>query len=163
MINLAVTGCLGRMGQRIIHLGLQDKDFNIDTLLEYPGHPKAGETVNDISIETSVEELKGSDVIIDFTIPDATMANIDACVELGVNMVIGTTGLNAEQIKKIEEASKKIGIVFSSNMSIGVNLVFKTLANLSNAVPENYTVKMTEAHHIHKKMLLQEQPRPLLK
>ena len=90
-------------------------------------------------------------MLIEFTSPEATLAHLDACVKHKVKMVIGTTGINPEQTVKIKTAAKKIPIVFSSNMSIGVNIVFKIAEMLAKATPITYEVNMVEAHHIHKK------------
>ncbi len=148
MIRLAVSGCQGRMGQRITALGLADKTFKVTTLLE-----RAGVTghVEGIAISPSNDSLKGCDVLIEFTTPEATMLNLKACIKHKVKMVIGTTGLTDAEKKEIKKASAKIPIVFSSNMSIGVNIFFKVAALLSQKTPENYNVAMIEAHHIHKK------------
>ncbi|MCK5580354.1 MAG: 4-hydroxy-tetrahydrodipicolinate reductase [Candidatus Omnitrophica bacterium] len=151
MIKLAVTGCQGRMGQRITHLALEDDAFTVQTLLEHKDHPKVNEKINDIIISTSVDALKGNDVIIDFTTPESTLANIEACVSHGVKMVIGTTGFTPEQIDTIHKAAETIPIVFASNMSIGVNILFKLAQTLAQVAPDMYKVTMTEAHHIHKK------------
>ena len=124
MVNLSVSGAWGRMGQAIIKLALQNpKTFKITTLLEYKDHPKLKEKVNGIAVSADNNSLKGADVLIEFTLPEATIENLNACVKHNVKMVIGTTGLNPDQVKKIEEASKKIPIVFASNMSIGVNVL----------------------------------------
>ena len=79
------------------------------------------------------------------------MANLKTCVALGVKMVVGTTGLNPSQSEEIRKASQKIAIVFSSNMSIGVNIFFNLAKDLAQRAPENYKVRMVETHHIHKK------------
>ncbi len=151
MITLAVSGCQGRMGQRITQLGLADKDFKVATLLENKNHPKANETISGIRISTSADALKGNDVLIEFTTPEATIEHVNACVNYGVKMVIGTTGLTKEQVEKIQQAAKTIPIVFSSNMSIGVNILFKLAEMLAKTTPASYAINMTEAHHIHKK------------
>ena len=151
MINLAISGAQGRMGQRITALALQDKAFKVKTLLEYKGHPRAGEPISGINLSTDNSALKGNDVLIEFTLPEATIQNLDSCVKNKVNMVIGTTGLTPEQVKKIKAASKKIAIVFSSNMSVGVNLVFKLVGLAGATTGKNYTINIVEAHHIHKK------------
>jgi 4-hydroxy-tetrahydrodipicolinate reductase len=151
MIKLAVSGCLGRMGQRITALGSADKDFKITCLLESPDHPQSDQTISGIKIATTPDALKGSAVLIEFTSPEATMLNLEGCLKHKVKMVIGTTGINSEQRARIEAASKQIPIVFSSNMSIGVNIVFKLAEMLAKAAPPNYEVRMVEAHHIHKK------------
>lgn len=148
MIRLAVSGCQGRMGQRISALALADKAFKISALLERPG--VSGE-VDGIAISSSTDALKNCQVLIDFTAPEATMANIKACLKHKVKMVIGTTGFTDAQKKEIKKASTKIPIVFSSNMSVGVNVFFKVSEMISKRTPDNYAISMVEAHHIHKK------------
>ena len=152
MIKLAVSGCRGRMGQRIIHFASQDKIFKLTTLLEHPNHPLFNEKMLQLPVHTDAfSALKGSQVLIEFTTPEATIQNLEACLKNKVNMVIGTTGLSEDQIKKIKTASKKIAIVFSSNMSVGVNLLFKLTELTASKTGAHYSIHMTEAHHIHKK------------
>lgn len=151
VIRLAVSGCQGRMGQRIAHFAFSDKDFKVTALLEHAQHPKANETVQGLKVSTSTDALKGCTVLIEFTTPEATLIHMDACVKHGVRMVIGTTGLTPEQTERIKKASAQIPIVFSSNMSVGVNILFKLAKELARTAPKNYQVNMTEAHHIHKK------------
>lgn len=151
MIRLAVSGCQGRMGQRITHLALEDKAFQVTTLLEHKDHPKVSEPIQDIKISTTPDDLKGSDVLIEFTTPEATLKNLNACLTHGVKMVIGTTGFTAQEVEQLQKASETIAIVFASNMSIGVNILFKLAQELAEKTPESYAVKITEAHHVHKK------------
>ncbi len=151
MINLAISGCQGRMGQRITQLALADKNLKITTLLEHKNHPKAGEAVSGIKISTDNSAIKGADVLIEFTLPEGSLENLSACVKHKVAMVIGTTGFTPEQVKKIKAASKKIPIVFSSNMSVGVNLVFRLVELAGQKTGKNYSINIVEAHHIHKK------------
>ena len=151
MIKLAISGCQGRMGNRITHLAVEDKVFKVSTLLEHSAHPKVNEPVAGIKIQTDSSALKGCHVLIEFTTPDATLEHIETCLKYKAGMVIGTTGLNEDQIKKIKSASKKIPIVFSSNMSVGVNVLFKLTETAAKKLGQNYSMKITEAHHIHKK------------
>jgi 4-hydroxy-tetrahydrodipicolinate reductase len=151
MIHLAISGCLGRMGQRIIALAKEDREFKIGCLLENPSHPQINQQIDGITVSGDNDALKGSEVLIEFTSPEATLINLEACVKHNVRMVIGTTGLKPEQIAQIKTAAKKIPIVFSSNMSIGVNIVFKLAQMIGQAAPDSYHVRMVEAHHIHKK------------
>lgn len=151
MIKLAVSGCQGRMGNRITHLALEDKNFKITALLEHKDHPKAQEPIQNIFIQTDSAALKGCRALIEFTTPEATLEHVEACLKYRIGMVIGTTGLNQEQIKKIKSAAKKIPIVFSSNMSVGVNVLFKLTELAAEKLGQNYSMKITEAHHIHKK------------
>lgn len=151
MIKLAVSGCQGRMGQSITRLALADSAFKLTVLLEHKDHPKVNETVGNLKISTDNSTLQGTDTLIEFTTPEATIANIQACVQHNVKMVIGTTGLQREQIEAIRRASKNIPIVFASNMSVGVNILFKLTQVAAEKTGTSYTINMSEAHHAHKK------------
>jgi len=151
MIHLAISGCQGRMGQRITHLALNDNELKVTTLLEHKEHPKANEQLHGIKISTTPEALQGCDVLIEFTTPQATLEHLDACVKFGVKMVIGTTGFSTDQIEQIHKACSTIPIILASNMSIGVNLLFKLTQQLAETTPSSYAVKISEAHHVHKK------------
>ena len=94
--------------------------------------------------------LKDADVLIDFTRPEGTMAHLAVCEELGVQLVIGTTGLTAEQKARLTEGAKKIGIVFAPNMSVGVNVTLKLLQMAAKAMDSGYDIEIVEAHHKHK-------------
>jgi len=151
MIKLAVSGSQGRMGQSITRLALADNDFTLTTLLEHKDHPKANESDHGLNISTDNADLKGCDVLIEFTSPEATIANLQACLECNVKMVIGTTGLQPEQIDQIKKATEQIPIVFASNMSVGVNILFKLTQIAAEKTGQAYTINMSEAHHVHKK------------
>jgi 4-hydroxy-tetrahydrodipicolinate reductase len=150
-IKLAVSGCQGRMGQRITALALKDKDFKISALLESKERPDVPLMSNNIPVNFESNALKGSTVLIEFTSPEATLEHLKACQKYGVNMVIGTTGLTKAQIAQIKKASSKIAIVFSSNMSVGVNLVFSLIAHAAKITGKSYQMRLIETHHVHKK------------
>ena len=150
-VKLAVSGCCGRMGQRITALALKERIFKISALLEGQNRPDTPAMMHNVPISFSNEVIKGSNVLIEFTVPEATIVNLNACVKYKVNMVIGTTGLTPPQIAQIKKASKKIAIVFSSNMSVGVNVVFGLIRQASQITGKNYEIRLTETHHIHKK------------
>ncbi len=151
MIKLAVSGCQGRMGQSITRLACEDKEFALTTALEHSDHPKADESIGDLKISTDNSSLEGCDTLIEFTLPEGTMANLQACVQHNVKMVIGTTGLQTDQIAEIKKVSEKIPIVFASNMSVGVNIIFKLTQIAAEKTGKSYRINMSEAHHIHKK------------
>ena len=151
MIKLAVSGCQGRMGQRILDLALKEKAFQIACLLENKDRPDVNNKVMGFPVYFNLDALKGSQVLIEFTTPDATMEHLKACAKYGVKMVIGTTGLSPAQISKIKKASAKIPIVFSSNMSVGVNIVFGLIRRAAQVTGKNYDMYLTETHHVHKK------------
>lgn len=150
MIKLAITGCWGRMGQFITELALKDKDFQIVALIESPSRTDVPLSMHGITIARDISAIKGADVLIDFTLPEPTMNNLAACLKYDVGMVIGTTGLSDAQRAEIAVASEKVAIVQSTNMSVGVNLVFGLLKKMGEAL-KAYNISITETHHIHKK------------
>lgn len=150
MIKLAITGCRGRMGQFITNLALKDQDIQVVALVESPSCPDVPEEIAGVMVSRDISAIQGADVLIDFTLPQPTMNNVSACLEYKVAMVIGTTGLSDEDRERILAASEHIPIVQSTNMSIGVNVVFGLLKK-SAALLNGYKVSITETHHIHKK------------
>jgi len=151
MRNLAITGCKGRMGRRILVLAIADGKFEVSALLEHPDAISGADTLNGIPVSASLEAMEGCDVLIDFTSPEASIKHLQYCRDHNIKMVIGTTGFSPEQEEDIRAASAKIPIVFSSNMSVGVNILFQAAQLIAKATPDSYMVRMTEAHHIHKK------------
>lgn len=151
MINIAVIGCCGKMGKRIIALTHKDKELKLTAALEREGHPELGTMIIEgVSISDDLNSLKNSDVVIDFTpMPDKGEL-LDAVLRLKKSLVIGTTGLNPEQVKIIEKAAAGAAILYSPNMSVGVNLLFNLIREAA-AKLKNYNVRIKEAHHIHKK------------
>jgi len=151
MIRLAISGCRGKMGQRISKLVGADKEFEIVVLLERKNHPDVGTDVGNIKIGDSLDNIKDADVLIDFTTPEATIENLNVCAKHKKPIVIGTTGLTAEQQDEIKAASQEIPIVLSPNMSVGVNLLFKLVKEAAKKLSKDYRVSIKEAHHIYKK------------
>lgn len=150
MIKLAISGARGRMGQAIAKLADADPDLTITTLLEHAQHPEVGSTHYGTEICADNARLAGCGALIEFTLPEGTMANLKAAVTHGVPMVIGTTGFTTDQITQINDAAKQIPIVLASNMSIGVNTLFK-LIEIAAAKIHPDTISISETHHIHKK------------
>jgi len=151
MIKLAISGCMGRMGQSIYRLASEDKTFSITTLLEHKDHPQVKETIGHKKIDADNTSLKGCDVLIEFTTPEATITNLQACLDYNIKMAIGTTGFTSDQTKIIQQASENIPIVFASNMSVGVNILFKLTQLVAGKTGSEYSIHITEAHHVHKK------------
>ncbi|MFH1848489.1 MAG: 4-hydroxy-tetrahydrodipicolinate reductase [Candidatus Omnitrophota bacterium] len=151
MIKLAISGSGGRMGARIINLALEDKALQVMALLEAPGHPVVGKKLSGIEVTSDIKQIANADVVIDFTSAQATIANLKAAVELKKPVVIGTTGFSEEQADKIKAAGKSIPIVFSPNMSIGVNLIFRLAGEIAKTLGRDYDIEITEAHHKAKK------------
>ncbi|MBU0688822.1 MAG: 4-hydroxy-tetrahydrodipicolinate reductase [Gammaproteobacteria bacterium] len=151
-IKVAIAGCGGRMGKVLLDCVEQADDLQLHAALEHKGSPFIGNTVAEgVKITDDIEgALKGADALIDFTRPEGTMHHLEICRKLGVGMVIGTTGLNAQQKAALGAAAQDIGIVFAPNMSVGVNLVFKLLETASRVLSEGYDIEIIEAHHRHK-------------
>jgi len=160
MLNLAVSGYCGRVGNRIAMLAVEDEEIKLVGGLEAKDHIELGKDIGcligkeeeGIILTDSTETaIRDADVLIEFTTPEATISNLIVCQEKKVNMVIGTTGLSQEQFNKIGEASKEIAIVQSSNMSIGVNLLFELVKIVAEKIYNEADIEILEAHHRFKK------------
>ncbi len=151
MIKLGVSGAMGKMGGRILALAAEDRDFKLTLALEKLGHPLLGEKVSGLEAVSHQEMIRDIDVLIDFTLPEATLQHLEQCLKFKKAIVIGTTGFSEEQKGRILEVAKKIAVVFSPNMSIGVNLLFELVREASRQLPRDYSVGIQEAHHVHKK------------
>ncbi|MDP2829887.1 MAG: 4-hydroxy-tetrahydrodipicolinate reductase [Sulfuricellaceae bacterium] len=158
VLNIAIAGSTGRMGRALLEAVAQTPDMRVHAALERAGGSglgrDAGEMIgapNGVIIRDDVATaLQGCDVLIDFTRPDATLNHMAICRELGVKMVIGTTGFSSAEKEQIVEASRDCGIVFAPNMSVGVNLLFKLLDTAARVLNEGYDIEVLEAHHRHK-------------
>jgi 4-hydroxy-tetrahydrodipicolinate reductase len=157
-LNIAIAGSSGRMGRTLLDAVEQAPDMRLTAALERAGSPyikkDAGELIGtlcgvDISDDVTAA-LDKSDILIDFTRPEATMMHLASCRAKGVKMVIGTTGFSPEQKEELTATSKEIAIVFAPNMSVGVNVTFKLLEVAAKALSEGYDVEIIEAHHRHK-------------
>lgn len=151
MIKLAVSGCRGKMGSRIINLAAQNKTFEVTAALEAAGHADIGMEVAAVKISDDAGVIKAADVLIEFTTPQATLSHLRSCVKFSKPMVIGTTGLSEQEILEIKAASQKISIVFSPNMSVGVNCLFELVRTAAKRLGLDYDIDIVEAHHVHKK------------
>ena len=148
-INLAVTGCMGRMGQQIIKSVKKDKNFKLIVLTE---NKKINKKINGIKIELNTPEaFKKVDVIIDFTIPKCTFQVLKIASKLKKKVVIGTTGFTKKEESLIKKFSKKIPILKAGNMSLGINLLMYLTEIASNSLGNNFLSKIFEVHHKHKK------------
>lgn len=150
MVKLAVSGCCGKMGSRIINLALKDKDLKLVVALERKGHPEMGNSIGEVNITDNPEGIKDADVLVEFTNPQTTLEHLEVALRYKRAIVVGTTGITPEQKSRIKEASGKIPIVFSPNMSIGVNILFRLVKEAAEKL-KDYHIGLLEAHHIHKK------------
>jgi len=162
MIKAVVTGAAGRMGARIINVLSTSEGIRLSGATERKGHPLVGQDscgpaglptggVLTVITDDLAAALKAGDVLIDFTVPETSLANIKVCAEHGKPIIIGTTGFSKEQLGEINRHVQKIPCVLSPNMSIGVNLCFKVLDEIARTIGEDYDMEIVEAHHRMKK------------
>ncbi len=151
MIKIAISGCAGKMGRRIFELASRDRELKPVVGLEQTSALELCPKAEGFSVSDDPDAIKGADLLIEFSSPEATIRHLDYAVKHKKPMLIGTTGLSEEQIGKIKEVAKKIPIVFSPNMSIGVNLLFKLVKEAAEKLSGDYGVNIVEAHHLHKK------------
>ena len=148
-INLAVTGCMGRMGQQIIKSVKVDKNFKLVTLTE---SKKINKKINGIKLEVNTEKaFRKTNLIIDFSIPKCTFQVLKIASKLKKKVVIGTTGFTKNEEKLIKKFSKKIPILKAGNMSLGINLLMYLTEIASSSLGKNFLSKIFEVHHRHKK------------
>lgn len=156
--KVVVAGASGRMGRALLEAVAAAPDMLLAAALDRPGSPLLGRDAGELIgtslgvpiSENVVAAMRGADVLIDFTRPEATLPHLAACQAAGVAMVIGTTGFDAAGKSAINAAAADIPIVFAPNMSVGVNLTFKLLDIAARILDEGFDVEIVEAHHRHK-------------
>ena len=148
-INLAISGCLGRMGQQLIKSLKKDKSFKLVALTE---NKIIHKRIANIKLDINTEQaFKKTDVIIDFTVPNCTLDILKIASKLKKRVVIGTTGFTQKEEVLIKKFSKKIPILKAGNMSLGVNLLMYLTEIASKSLNDEYLSKVFEVHHKHKK------------
>ncbi len=148
-INLAISGCMGRMGQQLIKSANKNKYFKIVSLTE---NRKINKKILGIKPEyNSINALKRANVVIDFTVPKCTFEILKIAVKQKKKVVIGTTGFTKKEEILIKQFSKKIAILKAGNMSLGVNLLMYLTEIASKSLGKNFLSKIYEVHHKYKK------------
>lgn len=158
MIKLAIAGAAGRMGRALIEACSQTPAVKLTAAIDRPDSAllgkDAGECAGVWSLGVPISGLLTGaddfDVFIDFTLPEVTLAHLELCRAKGRRMVIGTTGFNPGQRAQISAAAQDIAIVFSPNMSVGVNLCLKLLDTAARVLDGDVDIEIIEAHHKHK-------------
>ena len=159
MTRVAVIGAAGRMGKTLIGAIHAAEGLTLTAAVEHSGSSLLGADAGELAgvgklgvmVVDNFESIKDDfDLLIDFTRPEVTMANAAFCSEHRKKMVVGTTGLNAEQKQVLQDAAQKTAIMFASNMSVGVNLCFKLLDIAARALGDDVDIEIIEAHHRHK-------------
>jgi len=155
---VAIAGASGRMGRMLAQALVDASDCQLAGALDVADSVHIGNDAtgflgqaSGVTIEADLHKgLKNAQVLIDFTRPEGTMAHLQVCRELGVKMVIGTTGFTDVQKADIQAASQDIAIVLAPNMSVGVNVTLKLLEMAAVALATDYDIEIIEAHHRHK-------------
>ncbi|MEM7543422.1 MAG: 4-hydroxy-tetrahydrodipicolinate reductase [Pseudomonadota bacterium] len=156
--RVAISGADGRMGRTLLELSAATAGIEVGAALEQPGSSALGRDVGQligaaesgVAVTADLKRVANDfDVLIDFTVPEATLVNLERCRALGKAMVIGTTGLG-DAVGQIDKAARDIPIVFAPNMSVGVNLLFCLVALAARTLGDDFDVEIIEAHHRHK-------------
>jgi 4-hydroxy-tetrahydrodipicolinate reductase len=157
-LRIAVAGASGRMGHMLVEAVLAAPDCRLAGALDRSGAASIGQDATaflgqpgGVKVTADLHAgLADAQVLIDFTRPEGTLAHLSACRDLGVKMVIGTTGFTPQQKEQIEAAAAHIAIVMSPNMSVGVNVMLGLLERAARALAQGYDIEIIEAHHRHK-------------
>ena len=156
MIKVGISGATGRMGVNLVRLVLADAELKLVCAIERAGHPALGRDIGTeagighVGVTLAAEPVAGMQVLIDFSAPDGTAGLVDFCAAHGIAMVIGTTGIEGLR-QKLADASRKIAILASPNLSVGVNLLFRIAAEIARNLGPDYDIEIVEAHHRFKK------------
>ena len=152
-LKIGIVGCSGRMGQMVINQVAGTEGCVIAGASEQPGHDAIGqEAVAGVTVRDDPAAMMADvDVVVDFTIPDATVHHAELAAASGTAMVIGTTGLDDAQAQVLSAAATKIPVVWAPNMSIGVTLLLALTEQVAGLLePQNYDIEVVEMHHRHK-------------
>ena len=159
MIKIGIAGCGGRMGRALLAETLATEGLGLAAGAERAGDPVVGRDLGELAGKTAIGIKAGDDIravfgaaeiVIDFTTPAATAAHVRIAEKTGRAMVIGTTGLDAFETRAVEEVARVVPIVWSANMSIGVNLLFALVESAARTLDPSYDIEIVEMHHRHK-------------
>ena len=157
-IKLIVIGAAGRMGRRILSLAAESSQFDIISAVDRQNHPDIGKAFSLESASGPVEIVladtfpaTAADVAIDFSQPQAVDKTIDYCLENNVALISGTTGLSEQQRDKMKVASGKIPLIYGTNMSVGMNVLFALVGKAASMLGDEYDIEIVEQHHRFKK------------
>jgi 4-hydroxy-tetrahydrodipicolinate reductase len=159
VLKIAVLGGSGRMGRAVIASLAESAEFALAGAVTVPGDPVLGRDAGEVAgvgalnvllTDDRMHALQGAQVAIDFTLPTATQANLQVCIETGTPLVIGTTGLLAKHEKLLQAAAQHIPLVFGRNMSVGANVFMAVVQDVAKALGPEYDAEIIEAHHRHK-------------
>lgn len=160
MIKVVVCGGCGKMGSKVAQLIHQNKDMELVGIIESPSHPGKGKDwgmsvglgkIRVIITDNLEEIIQKTNQIVEFTNPKESLQHLEVVAKYKKTMIIGTTGFSGEEIAKMKNLSQNIPFLFSPNMSLGVNLLFKLAAETAVSLGESYDIEIIETHHRFKK------------
>jgi 4-hydroxy-tetrahydrodipicolinate reductase len=160
MAEVVVAGAAGRMGARIVACLGEARDFRLVAALEAPGHPALGRDAGEVAGVARTGVILTSDaavalgrdrILVDFSIPEASLQHLRVAADAGARAVIGTTGFTGRQREEITALAKRTAVVLAPNFSVGVAVALKALALMARALGDEYDVEITEVHHRFKK------------
>lgn len=155
--RLTVVGAAGRMGRRIVALATASERFDLVGAVDAEGHPEMGKDagllagVRALDVALTASWPGSTDVAIDFSLPEGANKTLRHCVDNGVALVMGTTGLSQAQQSDIKTAAKRIPIIYGTNMSVGMNVLFSVVGQVAAMLGEAYDIEIVEQHHRFKK------------
>ncbi len=155
--KLVVVGAAGRMGRRIIALAVESGEYEITAAVDAAGNPDIGKDagllagVGQIGINIGPQFPDAADVVIDFSLPQAAGATVDFCVDKKAALVMGTTGLAGDLKTNIENAGQSIPVIYGTNMSVGMNVLFALIGKAAQMLGPDYDIEIVEQHHKFKK------------
>ena len=157
---VVVGGAAGRMGTRIIALLAETPELRLAAALEAPGHPALGRDAGEVAgvgpravpITADVKSALAPDrMLIEFSVPEASLEHLRVVADAGARAVIGTTGFSSAQREEIARLARRAPILVAPNMSVAVTLAFTLLALMAKSLGDDYDVEITETHHRFKK------------
>ena len=155
--RLAVIGAAGRMGRRIVALATEAGQLDIVGAVDAAGHPEIGRDagllagVGALDVALADSWPKAADVAIDFSLPEGADKTVQQCVENRIALVMGTTGLSEAQQRSVKAAAEHIPVIYGTNMSVGMNVLFSVVGKVAAMLGEEYDIEIVEQHHRYKK------------
>ena len=150
-VAVALAGAGGRMGEALREVIRGDDGLVLVAAVEHDGHPLLGTLLDGVPLRASLAgALEGADVLVDFTIPEATARHAAQAATAGVPFVSGTTGLDEAALAALDEAAERIALLWAPNMSVGVNVLLRLVEEAARALGPDFDIEMTEFHHRRK-------------
>lgn len=156
MLKLAIQGAAGRMGRRLIALAGETDDLRVVAAIDAAASARLGQDagtlcgIGAMGVPLSAQCGGEFDVMVDFSLPAGAMLAVDACLAAGRPLVSGTTGLNGDQMARLEEAARSIAVLHAPNMSLGVQLMMRAVRELAERLGTEYDIEIVETHHRQK-------------